>query len=495
MYRSFEKQMLLPSEFLLPFSGELDPKNRWVKLAFMIPWQEVEERYSKNFKPIKNGGGVALSVRTALGALLIQVKYGFSDVETVEAISENLYMQYFVGFPGFVKGLPFDPSLMVHFRKRLGMDVVNEINSLLIRKLQEEKKKSDDDNQKPRGGSGSKGLTDSEANKEISNQGQLILDATCTPADIHYPTDLWLLNESREHLEEYIDILHEELKGVSKKPRDYRNRARKQYLNIDKQKRPGIKKIKKAIGQQLRYVKRNLGHIKNLAEKVGLEKLTKQQYKNLLVIFEIYRQQNKMYKNKVNSIENRIVSIFQPHVRPIVRGKATADVEFGAKVAVSIVNGFVEIETLNWEAFNEGTTLIESIEKYKMNYGFYPEAVFADKIYRNRENLRFCKSYGIRLSGPKLGRPAEGEELKEQLKQEKSDSKIRNAVEGKFGEGKRFYGLGRITAHLKETSESVIALNMLLMNLEKGLRLLLRKIMFNIFFRRNKLLWINLPSN
>ncbi len=43
-------------------------------------------------------------------------------------------------------------------------------------------------------------------------------------------------------------------------------------------------------------------------------------------------------------------------------------------------------------------------------------------------------------------------------------------MEGKFGEGKRFYGLGRILACLRETSETVIALQFLVMNLEKVLR-------------------------
>lgn len=100
---------------------------------------------------------------------------------------------------------------------------------------------------------------------------------------------------------------------------------------------------------------------------------------------------------------------------------------------------------MSFDAFNEGITLIESLENFRRRFGFYPKEAFADKIYRNRENLQFCKKNGIRFSGPPLGRPPKDEELlKEQLRQERQDTGIRNAVEGKFGEGKRFYSLDRI---------------------------------------------------
>lgn len=211
-----------------------------------------------------------------------------------------------------------------------------------------------------------------------------------------------------------------------------------------------------------------------MLKKVRLTLLTKRQYRNLLVSQEIYRQQLEMYKQGKHSVEDRIVSLHMPFVRPIVRGKSNADVEFGAKLAISVVNGFSYMESLSFDAFNESKTLMQSVENYYQRYGFYPEAVMADKIYRNRDNLNYCKKLGIRLSGPPLGRPAKDQELlREQKKQERLDAGIRNAVEGKFGEGKRFYGLGRIMARLKETSETVIAMQLLVMNLERRLRILI----------------------
>jgi IS5 family transposase len=129
-----------------------------------------------------------------------------------------------------------------------------------------------------------------------------------------------------------------------------------------------------------------------------------------------------------------------------------------------------EVHTLSWEPYNECKDLKEQIENYKQRYGRYPEAVCADKIYRTRENLQYCQEYGIRLSGPKLGRPFKDVEknkkkLREQRTIERYDESTRIAVEGKFGEAKRRYTLDRIGTKLKETSETTIMMVFLVMNL------------------------------
>src|SRR5699024_6624462 len=178
-----------------------------------------------------------------------------------------------------------------------------------------------------------------------------------------------------------------------------------------------------------------------------------------------------MFKTKASSMDDRIVSISQPHVRPIVRGKTNAPVEFGAKLSVSVVNGYAFLDVLSWDAYHEGKYLRNSVEQYKKRYGYYPEAVLADTIYRTRENRAYCKKLGIRLSGPKLGRPSKNERVNKTQKQiEKQDASERNAIEGKFGEGKRRYGLGLISACLRQTSETAISLSLLLMNIGKVLR-------------------------
>ena len=172
-----------------------------------------------------------------------------------------------------------------------------------------------------------------------------------------------------------------------------------------------------------------------------------------------------MIKSDTHTVDNRIVSISQPHVRPIVRGKAAARTEFGAKVAVSVINGYAFVDNISWDAYNESVDLIPAIERYKSKYGCYPEAVMVDKIYRNLDNIKYCNARGIRISGPRLGRPKKGETYDK--KQAYIDSGIRNQVEGKFGIGKIAYGLDRVMAKLKETSETSIHLSFLAMNLVK----------------------------
>lgn len=476
MYRKHRHQMILPGEFFLPFGGKLDEENRLVELARLIPWDRVEEEYSKQFEDPR-AGQLAVSVRVALGALIIQQRLGLSDRETVRQIAENPYLQYFIGLVGFQQKRAFHPSLMVHFRKRLGEDIVNQVNEWVVMDafdMQGREDESDDDDSDGDSGlqSGEQQPPEATVVDEGKNQGKLLLDATCAPpADIAYPTDLSLLNTAREKLEEMIDALHAPHCGHATKPRTYRQKARKQYLAVTKQRRVGYRVLRKAIGQQLRYVGRDLRIIVGWKEVYGLTALSRAQYRQLLVISELVRQQREMYRKRTHRVDDRIVSVTQPHVRPIVRGKAKANVEFGAKVAISVVDGYAMVERFAWETYNEGNTLQASVEAYRQRYGHYPEAVLADKIYRNRENLRYCKEYGIRLSGPALGRPSKSEQA-EQRRVARADAAERNAVEGKFGEGKRAYGLGLIRARLRGTSEAVIALQLLVMNLERRLRVL-----------------------
>ena len=165
------------------------------------------------------------------------------------------------------------------------------------------------------------------------------------------------------------------------------------------------------------------------------------------------------------------MSISQPHVRAIKRGKAAAETEFGAKVAISLVDGDACIDKLCWDNFNEEACLEQAIQSYHRRYGYYPESIIGDRIYNNRGNRAYCKQLGIRLSGPRLGRP-KADETKADKRQAYEDSCIRNAVEGEFGVGKRKYGLGRIMAKLPKTSEAVIAMHFFVINMERRLRLL-----------------------
>jgi IS5 family transposase len=456
VYRQKDDQPEL-KDFYLPFGGHLDAKNRWVRYAAIVPWKRIETAYAKLFS--EDGmGAPAKSARIALGAILIKEKLDITDEETREQIRENPYLQYFIGFEGYRTEAPFDASMMVHFRKRFGVEELRMINEWIH---EETVKKEKDD-----GKDGTRGAAGSE------NKGKLIIDATCVPQDIQYPTDVRLLNEVREKTEGIIDRLHAPYRGRRKKPRTYRKKARKAYLEFCKKRRPKEKDVRRAKREQLGYVRRNLLSINKIIESSPLSKLSRRERRNLMVGHEIYRQQTEMYRERKHAISGRIVSVSQPHVRPIVRGKAAAEVEFGAKVSVSLVNGFTFVDRISWEPYNESVCFIEQVEEFRKRFGCYPESVHVDKIYRTRGNRTYCQEHAIRMSGPKLGRrliPNDENRgiLKNQRRVERMDEGIRNAVEGKFGQGKRRFGLGKIFEKLIETSETAIMLGFLVMNLEK----------------------------
>lgn len=183
-----------------------------------------------------------------------------------------------------------------------------------------------------------------------------------------------------------------------------------------------------------------------------------------------------------------IVSLEQPHVRPIQRGKRPNPTEFGQKLHLSVVDGFTYLEQTSWSNFNEGCDLVAVVEDYYRKFGCYPEAVLADKIYQTRANRAFCQERGIRLTGPALGRPKAGEADRKQKRQMYKDACDRNAVEGRNGNAKRRFGLDLIAAKLDETAKTEAALIILAMNaahaLARWLLRLFQKWTFGVVFRQ-----------
>ena len=229
----------------------------------------------------------------------------------------------------------------------------------------------------------------------------------CAPEDISYLNDLGILNQGRVQTEKILDSLYKsyQIKGA-KKPRSYRKKARKDYLKVAKKRRPSQQEISRAIAKQLQYIKRNLSYLENLVNLgADLSSLAPNKYKTLLVVAEVYHQQLWMYENESNRIDDTIVSITQPHIRPIVRGKAGKPVEFGAQLSVSCFDNYVFLDHLSWSNFNESGDFKDQIEGYKNFTGYYLSSVHVDKIYRTRANRGWCKERGIRISGPPLGRP------------------------------------------------------------------------------------------
>lgn len=101
MYKTNRNRQFSLSDFNQPVGLHMNPENRWVKKAETIPWEEIEDRYASLFSAKK--GMPAKPLRTALGSLIIQKQYGYSDRELVMQIRESPYYQFFIGLPGYPK--------------------------------------------------------------------------------------------------------------------------------------------------------------------------------------------------------------------------------------------------------------------------------------------------------------------------------------------------------------------------------------------------------
>ena len=492
MIRYTPQAQLTLEGFETPFFQHLDKENRWVKLARFIPWDKLANIYYRRMN--SDFGAPSLSARMVIGAVIIKHMLNIDDREVVAQIQENVYLQYFVGLSSFTTEEAFDPSLMVTIRYRLGQDVMEEFNQLVLQQagiiplrskdkiegssLDNENDSSDTCTDADHSSAKDKEEqnieqsnniehrdTPGDNNTAVANSGTLLLDATVAEQQIEYPTDLKLLNESRQQLERMVEQVCKE--GKLHQPRMYKNKARQQYLTIAKKKKKTKKDIRKGLRRQLQYVSRDIKYINKLLEQHATLKLSlnKRDWKLLQVIHEVYRQQKEMFIEEKRTIEHRIVNLYQPHVRPVPRGKDRVQTEFGSKQLVMLKEGFTHMQTIGWDNFNEGIRLKECVEAYKEIYGSYPEKVSADAIFGNKANRQYLKEKEIRFVGKQLGRPPKTSSAERRKLQKEMSG--RNEIEGKFGQGKNAYGLQKIKARMKETSESWIMSIYFILNLIK----------------------------
>lgn len=445
--------------FKSPFDAELNKNNRWVVMEGLVEWDELAKVLIDR---MSNRGRASIDVRYVLGALLIKGLENLSDVDTIRQISENIYMQYFVGLRTFSPAPLFVPEVLVSVRKKLGEDGAVLMNDIMLKAAAE----SGAIKHKAPYGSGG----------DATQRGTLKIDATACPQDVRYPLDTSLLNDARLKSEGIIDYLWSLDYYKDKKPRTYRKTAQGYYLDFVKKKSPKPKAIRKCKKQQLQYLRRNIKSINKMLDEYkssdatsSLPHMSKQMYKDWLVLQSIYNQQEEMYRDRRRGVSDRIVSLHQPHVRPIVRGKAGKKVEFGAKVNMSETEGFVRMDRIDFNAFNEGQDLMAVVESYKELYGYYPESVLVDKIYLTRSNRNYLKEKGISHYGPPLGRPAKRTKAEKQKRAKKQNK--RSEVEAKFGLAKIKYGLDRIKMRLSQTSKAHVGIAMLCMNLWKLMKL------------------------
>lgn len=433
----------------------LPKTNRWVQMGDALPWGEYEKVYNERLKNDKVGASNRPG-RMVIAALIIKHKLSLSDEETILTIQENPYMQYMCGLTEYSDQPIFDPSLFTTIRKRITIEDVNALTLELAKKAQQKKDK--DDNDEDNTFSGKTQPTDVKA------------DATCADAEVRYPTDIDLIEDGSKYIDRMIDKVCG-IKKIRKPAGVERNRIRAIYLNVIKRKHKGSKLVKDALTRMLPLLYRDILTLLNL---IGVDDETYGRFnctqkRTIQAVIDMYHQQEEMLREGKHTCENRIVSIHQPHVRPIVRGKAKAKVEFGAKIGVSIVSGYSFIDHHSWDAYNEASDLTVHIEKYKERFGCEPKRFFGDKIYLNRENRRILKEKEIQIMGRPLGRPPKNP-TQEQIERERIGVSLRNEAEAQFGTGKRTYRANNIRARLPETAQCWTAMCYFVRNLAKFMR-------------------------
>ena len=480
-YKSQGKQLTFEA-----FRSSLDnlPKsNRWVRMGDELPWDEIERYYNSRLNNRYMGAGNK-PARMVVGALIVKHKMNLSDEETILAIQENPYMQYMLGLSEYTEAPVFDPSLFVTIRKRLQISDLNSFTDALL-KLSIRREDSAR-NDKEDSGDNREDSGDSDTFIDSSgtlHKGSMKIDATCCDAEVRYPTDVDLLEDGSRVINRYIAKLCR--KFHLPLPPTFGEQARKVYLGLVKLKKKSRSRVKKCKGLMLNYLMRDIRSFVRLVAVNGtqlLDALRRDEKRTLKAIVTLYHQQEFMYRNDTNRVTDRIVSIFQPHVRPIVRGKSKAPTEFGAKIGASVVKGYTFIDHHSWDAYNEESDLELQIDLYRERLGYFPARVYADKIYMNRNNRLLMKELEIKAMGKPLGRPPKEGISKAELQKAVGE---RNEVEGTFGTGKRIYRANNIRAKLPETAACWTGMCYFVKNVMKFLRELLRALILMAYGMRN----------
>ena len=428
--------------------------NRWVKLADNLPWDKIEKEYNKRLRNRHNGAGNK-PARMVVGALIVKHVENLSDEKTIQAIQENPYMQYLLGLPKFTEKPVFVPELFVSVRKRLDHDFFNLLTLML----------AEADGSKPK-----KDHTDEEGN---DHGGTIKIDATCCDAEVRYPTDCNLLEDGSNLIDRLLDKFCTRHKII--KPRTRRVESRQAFIQLTRKKRKGKKLIDKTKLVQIRCLQADFQTFFDFLGKYSSNLLacfSRRDCKWLMTAIKMYEQQKMMFEQNVRSCADRIISIYQPHLRPIVRGKAKAKVEFGAKIGASIVNGYTYVDHLSWDAYNESSDLVTQMELYKLRFGMLPQEVQADKLYLGKENRKYIKACHVNCYNRPLGRPPK-EENDSHADDKKRAIGERNEIEGTFGTSKRVYRANNIRAKLDDTADTWIGACFFAKNVMKFLRGLL----------------------
>lgn len=304
--------------------------------------------------------------------------------------------------------------------------------------------------------------------RDMSNTHVLMMDATCYESYIRYPTDIKLLWESCQWLYEKQLFKWSKLLRI-KRPRSKYIEQKQKQRSYQRRRKNSFKQGQKRIKSLLYLLEKGLNMWQQLRKSYPEIKISPAACCYLKTIKKVLFQQQYHQKHPGQPIEDRIVSLHKPYIRPIKRGKENKPNEFGLKVHMLQVDGICFIDQMSFNAFNESTRLKISVLKHKSLFKNCNQLA-ADQIYANNQNRRYLTEKRIFTNfprkGPKVNNPHESE-LRSLLSRQRA-----TVLEGSFGTHKVHYGLQKIKARNEKTEKlwvffGVMTANAVLMSRRK----------------------------
>jgi len=435
-----EQLNLFSDKLLAPF---LDPENELFKITKTLDWIKLSDKLSEFYSP--DNGRPTKSSRLKIGLLVLKHLYKLSDKDTLKTLKENIYVQYLCNISLEGTKHCLNSSTLTYFRKQIGLKGIKFIEEEVLASLKRAK---------------------------LLKNKILVCDTTVVPSDIAYPTDISLLEKVRAKAVGYLEKAKQ---FGSDTCRTYKRTARKIFITYQKIRHHTIQSRRRVQRKILQFSKRNVAQLKNALEKISqkannsLNKVTekvkeqflKQAQAFLATASNIIEQQKDIYKKL--PVKERIVSVHQPHLRPMVRGKYPVEVEFGPKILLNLKNNFLFLEHLSFDNTSDSQLLDISLKGYQERFGYLPTQLAADRGFWSKENRQLAQNYGIKkIAIENKGKSSylKGKPFRERLR------RLRCKIEAKISLSKRKYGLDCTRYRIPQGEEIWIRLGLIAMNLK-----------------------------
>lgn len=283
----------------------------------------------------------------------------------------------------------------------------------------------------------------------IQTKHMVLMDATCYESLVRYPTDVKIVWESCEFVHQRIKQVCRALKV--RRPRYKFTEQKNKFLAYQKSRKKSIKMTRKRHRSLIYLLNKMLELLDGLC---GEYQFAKKHVKKLSTISQVLEQQQFRFTDPdvFYQIKDRIISISKPYLHPIVRGKETKRVEFGAKVNMIQVDGINFINKISFHAFNESTALKDSVIQANHLMKVKISQLGADQIYATNANRKFCTFLHIATNFVRKGRASKLEDQASVLRKQISIGRA-TVLEGSFGNEKNHYGLNFIKAKTENTEK------------------------------------------